>query len=681
MSHPPGKAIRRAAEGNSDAGLISSFRLAHVFGVVLVVAVATSAGTSGPVQATEPTPCLYLEGSLVPALVIGVRRLDGTEIDSLPLRAEPSDDSPVVKELGLFRPYYVGERRIDPVRGDWIRLQDGYVAEPLGWVAAKHLEPSMSRYAYVFNGNTDALLADLHDSSKDAYDRLLAQSRGNPDGALDAVLVRRRLEPQPWNPSRIEDVVPFFERRRPHDPVDQDYPDTTPTFRFGIESENRLLHMGAVCGGPLDVGRLREMRQRINEDAGVEMLFVIDETASMKPYFEGVARFIGGVAGAVAGQPLGLKIAVSYYTDGPPGKRVTTKKLAVVRNVAEAKAIADEVAKHQDKLPSDDFANAPERMLEGLREAIKEAKFTKGSNAFVAVIGDTGHEPADPGKAKLIADVTSLIDAQQLHVFFAHVGKHATSAEMLFQQDASAVRDEAAATHGVPPERIVYQTADASTLQQALEDARQRADDVRRRTQRDIARMESRNRNTEPGPKFAGQLESAGIPKAAYDRDHLQYFVPARGWLHHPSAVSPAGDAAPQFQELFFLAPPEKAALESLLGSIQDRLTARRLPFDGTLIETFARSLSEASQQPSVRDLALALWRRIPERERSVGVYLENAFGLRIKSPLLYAIEATPTTQSSAAEIESLNQRLSRLRAVLRNDATRFWFETSSLMP
>ena len=101
----------------------------------------------------------------------------------------------------------------------------------------------------------------------------------------------------------------------------------------------------------------------------------------------------------------------------------------------------------------------------------------------------------------------------------------------------------------------------------------------------------------------------------------------------------------------------------------------------GAAIETFARSLSDASGQPAVRDLALALWRRIPERDRSIGVYLENAFGLRIKSSLLYAIEATPTTQSSAAEIESLNQRLSRLRAVLRNDATRFWFETSSLMP
>jgi len=630
------------------------------------------------------TPCLYLEGSLVPVMAMGVRRLDGHEIDSLPVRAHPDDKSPVVKELPLFRPYYVSERSIDPVRGNWMRLQDGYVGDPLGWAPAKHLEPFMSRYGYVFSDAPDGRQMDLHDSSKDAYDRLAAQARGDRDGAAETVLVRRRLEPnpEPWNPSTIDDLVPFLERRRPHDPVEKDYPDTTPTFRFGISPENRLLHMGVVCGGPLDVPRLEDMRRRMNEDAGVEMLFVIDETASMKPFFEGVARFIGSAAGAVAGQPLGLKIAVSYYTDGPIGQRVSIEKLSVVGDAAQAADIAGTVAGHQDKLPDDAFANAPERMLEGIRDAVTSAGFTKGSNAFVAVIGDTGHEP-DPAAAKsqLITEVAKLIDTHQLHVFFAHVGNRRTDAEKLFKLDADAIRNDATNKHGVPSDRIVYQTADANTLQQALEDARQRADEVRRRTQRDIARMEARNRNTEPGPKFDHQLEAAGIPKAAYDRDHLQYFMLARGWLYAPTASSTENDASHQFRELFFLAPPEKAAMDSLLGAIQDRLNARRVPLDGALIETFARSLSDSSGQPALRDLSLALWRRIPEHQRSIGVYLEDTFGLRIKSAILYATEANPATRSSAKEIEALNQRISRLRAALRNDSARFWFESSTLMP
>jgi len=657
-------------------------RLAVPISVMLALCTDSSAQPPQASPSVGRTPCLYLDGSLLPVIAMGVRRLDGTEIDSLTLRVDSKDNSPVVKELGLFRPYYVSERRVDPIRGDWIQLQDGYAAEPLGWVPAKYLETSMSRYAYVFAGNSDAPLAELHDSSKDAYDRLLAQARGDRNIAKDTVLVRRRLEPQPWDPFRIEDVAPFFERRRPRDPVDKDYPDTTPTFRFGITPENRLLHMGAVCGGPLDAGRLKEMRQRINDDAGVEMLFVIDETSSMQPYFEGVARFIGNAAGAVAGQPLKLKIAVSYYTDGPAGNRVTVEKLGVVGNAAQAAAIAADVAGHQDKLPAGPFANAPERMLEGIRDAVTAAGFSKGSNAFVAVIGDTGHEPDPPTeKTKLIAEVAKLIDTHQLHIFFAHVGNRRTKAEELFKLDADAIRNDAVNNQGVPTERIIYQTADANTLQQALEDARQRADEVRRRTQRDIARMESRNRSTEPGPKFDRQLEAAGIPRAAYDRDHLQYFMPARGWLYNPSATSNEADKAIQFKELLFLAPPEKAALETLFSAIQDRLVAGRLPLDGTLIETFAESLSDASEQPSLRDLAMALWKRLPEQQRSLGVYLENAFGLRIKSPLLYAIDATAAARASAEEIEFLNQRISRLRAALRADSTRFWFESSSLMP
>ena len=86
-----------------------------------------------------------------------------------------------MKEVALFRPYYVCEKRDDPVRGSWVRLLDGYVAEPLGWAAATHLEEAISRYGYIFAGNGESPVADLHDSSKDAYDRLIAQSQGDPN--------------------------------------------------------------------------------------------------------------------------------------------------------------------------------------------------------------------------------------------------------------------------------------------------------------------------------------------------------------------------------------------------------------------------------------------------------------------------------------------------------------------
>jgi hypothetical protein len=647
---------------------------------------------SGMALAHQPSPrakkpCLYRDGSLVPDIAMGVRRLGDITPDFLQLRAEPDERSPIVRELNLFRPYYVCERRSDPIRGAWVRLQDGYVAEPLGWASANHLESLISRYGYVFAAEQKAQLVELHDSSKDAYDRLIAQANGNRTGAEETVFVRQRLDSQQWSPSRIDDIVPFLEHRRPDSRVERDYPDTTPTFRFGISLENQIVHFGAVCGGMLDAARLEELRSQMNSDAGLEMLFVIDETESMKPFFAGVAKFIGAAARAAAakaeaGRPPRLKIAVSYFTDGPQGQRVSAEQLRPVGDPAVASDIASRVESHKDKLPLGDFANAPERMLEGVRDAVKRAGFTKGGNAFVAVIGDTGHEPDPPDdKAKLLAEVAELVDTHNLHVFFAHVGNRKTPAEMMFKQDADAVRDQAVDRCAVPADRIIYQTADASTLQQALEDARRRAEEVRRRTQVQISAMETRNRHTEPGPKLYGQLKSAGISKERYDREHLQYFVSARGWLYHPNAVTTDAEYLPQVRELFFLAPPEKVAVDSLLRAVQERLKARRLPLDGAVVETFAQSLADAAGQPSLRAAAMKLWQDNPERRRSVGVYLEDIVGLRLKSALPYAVEASAEAALSAAEMQALDARISRLRDVLRAQDDRFWFDSSSLMP
>lgn len=652
----------------------------------LAVGLATcGAGVSTADQATPQgtTPCLHREGSLVPRLAMGVRRVGDTATDFLELRAAPNEGAPVVKRLDLFRPYYVCDKRDDPIRGSWLRLQDGYVAEPLGWAPASHLEQFGTRYGYVFTDEPNAPLVDLHDSSKDAYERLIGQVNGGSNGTEESVFIRQRRDSEPWSPSTIDDIVPFVELLRPPDPADRGYPDTTPTFRFGIDRENRLVHLGAVCGGPLDVKRLNELRSRVDSDAGLEMLFVIDETESMKPFFAGVASFIGvaaktAAANAEATPPPRLKIAVSYYTDGPRGERVSAEQLEEVGDAAAAAEIASRVESHTDKLPPAAFANAPERMLEGIRDAVRKAGFSKGANAFVAVIGDTGHEP-DPreDKVKLVVEVAELIAKHNLHVFFAHVGKRKTDAEMMFKEDAVAIRDLAVEKYGVPKDRIIYQTADAITLQQALEDARRRAEEVRRRTQAQIKCMETRNRHTEPGPKFQRQLEAAGLAREKYDREHLQFFVPARGWLYHPNAVAADGGDIPQVREMFFLAPPEKVALDSMLGAVQERLRTRRLPLDAAVIDVFAKSLADAARQPGLRERAIKLWNDIPEPQRSLGVYVENVLGLRIKSALPYAAVASADAPLSATEMESLAGRLSRLRTMVRAGDERFWFDST----
>ena len=643
-------------------------------------------GVVARASVTDPTAlrqCQFIEGTLVPRMVMGVRRVNDGTIDALAVRAERDLDGPVVAEVRLFRPYYVVDRRIDSRTDEWFLIQDAYTTTtPIGWVAARHVEPFRSRYAYTFAPHDRDHPADLHDTSKDGYERLLAQMKGDLGAAKECVFIQERDAGVPWNPVTIDDPVPFIELRLPADAIEPKYPDTTPTNRFGIPLENRLIHMGAICGGPVDIDRLATLRKENQAQGGLEMVFVVDETQSMQAFFGGVADFIESAGRAAAQQGEAVKLAVSYYTDGPPGARVTATPLGIVKGEESARQLAGGVRGHSDKLPSGDYAYPPERMLEGLKDSIATAGFAQGSDAFVAVVGDTGHEPAEAvEKQKLIDEVAELIKKHRLHLFFAHVGRRKTDSEMLFEKDAAAVR-AAAAKLGVPEERVVYQTADTNTLSDEISRAQERAAQLRRERLRQIERIAWRTPYTEPGPKLLEQLGAVGMPRARFDDMHLQYYLPSRGWLFHP--MSPAGeaDAKPQYRELFFLAPPEREAVRQMFAHVQVRL-AMGEPIDHQAgISTLAAGLASASGSPAIEARMQAAWKRLPPRQRSLGVFLEDVFGLRLKAALPYPPEDLTKQPATAEEIRTLDDRIRQLSRMFdEGGSTTVWFEASSVLP
>jgi hypothetical protein len=628
--------------------------------------------------------CQFIEGTLVPRMVMGVRRVNDGTIDALAVRAERDPDGPVVAEVRLFRPYYVVDRRIDSRTDEWFLIQDTYAStKRIGWVAARHVEPFRSRYAYTFAPSDRDRPADLHDTSKDGYERLLAQMTGDPEAAKERVLIQERNAGAPWNPITIDDPVPFIELRLPADSIDEPkYPDTTPTHRFGISAENRLIHMGAICGGPADLERLASLRKENQMQAGLEMVFVIDETHSMQDYFGGVADFIDLAGRVAAKQGEAVKLAVSYYTDGPPGTRVTATPLAALKGEEAARQAAVEVRMHADKLPPGDYANAPERMLEGLRDAITTAGFTDGSDAFVAIVGDTGHEPADAReKAAIIEKIAELIQKHRLHVFFAHVGRRQTPSDMLFEKDAKEVR-AAAKVLGVPEERVVYQTADANTLSDEIGRAQERAAQLRRERLRQIERIESRTPYTEPGPKLIEQLGAVGVSRAKFDDLHLQYYLPSRGWLFHPISPAGAADSKPQFRELVFLSAPERDALRQMFTHVQGRLAKGETIDHQAAVSTLATALAASSGNPAMEVRVQAAWKRLPQQQRSLGVFLEDVFGLRLKAALPYPSEALTKQPATAEEIRTLDDRIGQLsRAFAECGPATVWVEASRLVP
>lgn len=635
--------------------------------------VVDEAAAGGEARVGGRRHCGFIEGTLVPRLVMGVRRVQGPDIKNLVVRAGPGPDDAIVATLPLFRPYYVVDQRRDEGAHGRLLIQDGYAADSrLGWVDGDHVEPFRSRYAYTYAPRERRHTADLHDTSRASYERLLGQQKGDPRAGEGLVLVRERERGgiAPWNPVSIDDLVPFIELRLPGDAIEPEYPDTTPTFRFGIRDENRIVHMGAICGGPSDIPPPRGVN-------GLEMVFVVDETESMKPFFEGVAKLVETVGRAAAQQRGEVKLAVCYYTDGPPGTRVTATRLRPIKGEKDAAGIGAEVRSHEEKLPPGDFAFPPERMLEGLRDSIRKAGFTRGSRAFVAVVGDTGHEPGDAAeKAALIKEVADLIKTHDAHVFFAHVGRRVTEHDKLFEKDATALR-AAVVSLGMPEDRVIYQPVEGATLAEELGRAEQQAADRR------LQRLESRSPYTEPGPELLRQLAAAGMTRMQYESLRLQFYVPSRGWLFHPISEAGGRSQAPQFRELFFMAPAEQKAIDDLFVHLQKELAGGRMRIDhDAALTRFATALAEAAGTPGLAGLVEAEWRRIAPAKRSLGVFLEDVFGVRLKAALPYPVEQPTNQAATAEEMSTLETRIGRLRRQLtQTGRNAVWFEASILVP
>ena len=217
--------------------------------VCLLSAVVFAADAGAP--AAVPQRCEWIKGTLVPKGVIGVRRLgdavDGDEaVDFLDVFSEPSGGVPVGRAK-LFRPYFLTRGGAGAGR---VRIQKEYHDPPIGWVDRGRLEFLESRYAYVFAQPDQSGKAELHDASKEAYERHLAQLKNEFDvKTAESVVLRQRPKADPWLPVTRQDPMPFIELLEQSLATardEPDYPDTTPTFRFGFPVENRLLHMGAI---------------------------------------------------------------------------------------------------------------------------------------------------------------------------------------------------------------------------------------------------------------------------------------------------------------------------------------------------------------------------------------------------------------------------------------------------
>jgi hypothetical protein len=468
-----------------------------------------------------------------------------------------------------------------------------------------------------------------------------------------AVQVAERIEAETWNPLAPDAVPPFIELGDEED-LGEWYAagltDTTLTFPF--PGENRLVRLGAVAGGPVNRPAIEKRKESAKERAGIAIVFVIDETSSMQKFFGGVADFIDRNLD-LGDNAVNVRVALSWYSDiekqgdvpydvqplqplNGPGVSAAAAQEAKAR-------IVDQASRHQERIIGGLGAQAEELIYPGLKAAIQTAGFQPGENAMVFVIGDAPDRSEPVELRKLQQDVAALMEKHAVQLAFVQVGDNLDLAGRFTKQ----AEDFRRTLNPSLQQSVIVQKPEKGDLSNRIAALQDQMNRKRRALLDEIAEMESRNPYSQPGPALEQEFQARGINRKAFDDAHLQFFMPAWGWLYHPQQAN----ATPQLRELAFLVKPESDALIATLIRAADGLEqAGRIDVDATR-KVLADVLGRNSGHTGVAAAIEAAWQRLPKNDRTLGRFLEQGMGLRARNPLLFHRgvanpKAGPTQQS-----------------------------------
>lgn len=137
-----------------------------------------------------------------------------------------------------------------------------------------------------------------------------------------------------------------------------------------------------------DIDHIYEVRQQLEECRSaldnINLIFVIDNTSSMKKYYPAVAKSLEDIMTRSIDSK--LKVGVVLYKDYPDSKTVQYKPLS-----ANIEDIISFIYDNQDNCHSDN-ADAYEAMFKGLETALdlQKMKYNRTQSNFIVLIGDAG---------------------------------------------------------------------------------------------------------------------------------------------------------------------------------------------------------------------------------------------------------------------------------------------------
>lgn len=140
----------------------------------------------------------------------------------------------------------------------------------------------------------------------------------------------------------------------------------------------------------------KKLIQVLNKIKHINIIFVIDGTQSMKPYFASVKEAINrGIQYFDPGK-FTLRVGTVIYRDYADGEYLTEKVPLCKPNSPQLLSFLDTAGKYGAKSSPNDRTNA-EALYKGLEVATDPTGmgFTKDESTIIVVVGDCGNDPAD----------------------------------------------------------------------------------------------------------------------------------------------------------------------------------------------------------------------------------------------------------------------------------------------
>jgi hypothetical protein len=339
---------------------------------------------------------------------------------TVPLRNAPDDKDDqvqVLHDLKVANYLFIWAEKYDR---QWVLLGSGYFFDPgqpgqvrqrvLGWAPVNRV---------MFWKTREALEWDVASTLDKDSRRPLGYVFRTPEAAKEYLLNPKLVE----NPNSkfVEEQVMYGEQRLPDGtarelkPYEPRYPvlvwpDERQQTKYKI-GMNELIHVAWIggSGGDERIAALREKIRFIQEAMDkLDVLIIMDETGSMRDWYEDAARAVAQIVDAAKNSPAkSVRLAIAFYADDevPGVKPAKPMELVDIHDQGDGLvAMLEKRARNPEDIVS---GGGPREMVfNGIQEAVAGAKFLPMARKLVVVIGDDGdksneRDPDHPGERGL----------------------------------------------------------------------------------------------------------------------------------------------------------------------------------------------------------------------------------------------------------------------------------------